>query len=88
MDSATTPLGNNTCPICSYHIDSATPIEGTAIPKPGDVNVCLNCGAILEFAADMALEEMTIHTWRQLDPEAKSLVVKAQRLIRKRGRIR
>ena len=40
-----------TCPKCAYRMDSRTVVSErkNAVPKSGDIAICLNCAAILEF---------------------------------------
>lgn len=39
------------CPRCDYTLERHTPIagEGTPWPEPGDLTLCLGCGALLAF---------------------------------------
>lgn len=39
------------CPFCRHTLDAATagPSNPDAVPKPGDVTVCIECGAVLLF---------------------------------------
>jgi hypothetical protein len=52
MESHAIPL--NQCPFCDY-TQKATTCASTpdAKPHPGDLSVCLNCGEITVFSADL-----------------------------------
>jgi hypothetical protein len=56
MDTETRFEKSSPCPECKYAIDAATAAFSHARPKPGDVTVCLNCAAILEFADDLTVQ--------------------------------
>jgi hypothetical protein len=44
------------CPACRYVVDAAMNMrDGTALPDPGDLSICLNCGALLQFDALLRL---------------------------------
>lgn len=49
----------NRCLACRYRIDSASTTMGGRQPKPGDVSVCLMCGHLMGFNADMTVRELT-----------------------------
>jgi hypothetical protein len=44
------------CPACAWELDGATSMFGNHTPKGGDVTVCINCCAILEFTSELDLE--------------------------------
>jgi hypothetical protein len=43
------------CPCCGYRNTATTGANCKGMPKPGDVAVCIDCGAINEFDKDLAL---------------------------------
>lgn len=47
------------CPACGYMVDTATMITSAGRPKPGDVSLCMRCGAVNLFAADLTIREPT-----------------------------
>jgi hypothetical protein len=56
-----TVMPRSSCPSCGYSVDGASDFEGQAVPKPGDVSICLNCAAarqteLLERIANRAGE--------------------------------
>lgn len=51
-----THLPGNKCPNCGYPLDGAAPAnapESDVSPKEGDLSVCINCGTILQFDANI-----------------------------------
>ncbi len=48
------------CPRCGYAANAASALDGSAIAAiPGDVSVCLGCGAPLELAENLAPRWLT-----------------------------
>ena len=43
------------CPSCGYLFDRASGVDHSSVPHPGDVTVCIRCGAPAFFASDMSL---------------------------------
>lgn len=45
------------CPCCGYFLDAATPADNdnNHRPTPGDVSVCIDCGAMLYFNTELQL---------------------------------
>lgn len=53
-------MTTNKCRICGYETTGALAVDGTNdAPLPGDISVCLNCGAISKFGPLLALEPLT-----------------------------
>lgn len=45
------------CPACGTFLDAATGIcEGTPLPRPGDVTVCIECTAVMIYTTSLGLE--------------------------------
>lgn len=79
----TTRLKPGWCPVCRYEMDAATGVFEAVRPKPGDVTVCINCAALLQFAHDMSFmvadtHELPLETLEQL-AEAQAMVKKMHR---------
>ena len=55
LDSRANPLPANRCPACKGLLDAATSLDDSDRPQPGDISVCFNCAAILEFDENMKL---------------------------------
>lgn len=49
------------CPCCKKEMDCATPVDGVYTkPVKGDLSICINCAAALEFDAELKLKELTV----------------------------
>lgn len=49
----TTVMPPSLCPQCGDKLDMATSTTEAARPEPGDFSICLHCGTILRFDADL-----------------------------------
>lgn len=79
------------CPQCGYKMDASTKVHGEeATPEEGDASVCINCGQVLTYQADLTLRKATADEIRGLmeNAEAWAVIEKAQRFIQRRGRFR
>ncbi len=47
------------CPWCRKNNDAATSVFTIAVPKEGDVSMCIGCGSVALFAADLSLRKPT-----------------------------
>ena len=47
------------CPSCDMPLDAATGVSSDKGPRPDDVTVCLYCGAVMVFTADLSYREPT-----------------------------
>ncbi len=56
------------CPSCGRENDMACHVGGQAVPKPGDVTICIGCAAANIFTDDLGQRAMTA-----ADTEAMSL---------------
>lgn len=78
------------CPTCDYKLDGATVAHGEdTLPSEGDASVCLNCGQVLVYQADLTVRKATATDVRKImeeAPHAWETVEKAQRFIQQRGR--
>jgi hypothetical protein len=52
------------CPSCGYLADAATPVRGMseAVPKPGDITMCIRCGNVLKFGQSLDLLPVDVDT--------------------------
>ena len=50
------------CPSCFIMLDGVTKVsgKGKSMPEPGDFTLCLNCGAVLEYDANMQVISRTL----------------------------
>jgi hypothetical protein len=57
----------SSCPRCGYVLDGCCHIGAReAVPKPGDVTVCLMCNSPMMFGDGLVLESTTMHALRKL----------------------
>ena len=72
------------CPFCKTELNRTATTDDESPPRPGDVTVCANCDAVLEFTDTMTLapapEEAIRQTEKQL-AKAKEIL----RVARKHG---
>jgi hypothetical protein len=47
------------CPICEVTLNAAANCFDETAPGPGDVTICIACGTLLRFAADLTLRLMS-----------------------------
>jgi hypothetical protein len=82
MAKNTTRLPADNCPWCGYLIDAASPIDGKATPKPSDITLCLSCGSVLQFGADMRVGKITDAAVREgLSAKAYEGLMQARRVL-------
>ena len=83
-------LPTSTCPTCRYEMTEAALVGGPlrAMPKSGDLSVCLNCGEHLQYNDILVLKPLPPTLWAQLDGYTQNMLTRATQLIRERGRIR
>lgn len=55
----TTTLEQDKCPACKKDLNTAAPVDGEAVPKPGDFQICIHCGTWSEYNDDMKLVAFT-----------------------------
>lgn len=78
-------LPESTCPICGYMFDAAShPIDENATPKPGDLSLCLKCGELMVFKADMTLVQAGFKDVMDLKTKEFMLLSRTQKLIREK----
>jgi hypothetical protein len=79
MSDPRVPL--DACPCCARPIECASALDGSARrPAPGDVTICVSCGAVLRYGPDLR----TVHAPEvepELDPGVRAMIAK----IRRRG---
>ena len=64
----TTHLPETTCLGCGKLVDAAAaPADDDAVPVPGDVSICIHCGYLMAFAADLSYRELTEEEMDDLD---------------------
>ena len=72
------------CVVCGHPLDAATCLEGDHRPAVGDVSMCVECGEVYEFDAQMKLVQVNLASLLELDPTQHNLIAKAQSIIREK----
>lgn len=70
------------CPACETMLSAGaggTPIRG---PQPGDMNICIHCGAVLNYENDMSLRLLSREEIDALDHEMRNQVLVISREIK------
>ena len=65
------------CPNCGNFLDAATQIGGDAKPDPGDISVCIECAAILQFGDDLALTIFPEDELKTLPKNIQAMLIQA-----------
>lgn len=74
------------CPACGYRLDAHTARDGDAAPRPGDLSLCLRCGAVLEFGPTLRVRALTDAEVDALPPDEHDEVMRtAATILRYRG---
>jgi hypothetical protein len=63
-----TRIRRHDCPWCGAHLTTVVGPDD-ALPKPGDLTICLHCVGVAQFAQDLSLErprEATIEEVEQI----------------------
>jgi hypothetical protein len=47
------------CPFCEYDMTHVTGVDHDQAPKPGDLTMCIRCGAWCVFTDELALRKPT-----------------------------
>jgi len=55
----TSRLKPSACTACGHPCNAATDIFATAKPSAGDFSVCLACGHVMAFGADLRLRDLS-----------------------------
>lgn len=71
----------STCPACGAATELATGILHHRAPNEGDVSVCIQCGALLVFDAQLVAVLAPPNVLERLDAEGRAHIEKARRYI-------
>ena len=69
-------LPEQRCAACGYKFDQTTGLDTEAQPRPGDVSICIACGAIQIFKADLTMRNPTAQ--ERLKCERNQQIIDAQ----------
>lgn len=73
---------DQTCPICSTLLNAASGFNNNASPSPGDVSVCIMCGAVLKFDEEMNLQQVPESELQALDQDDRRTLFEARQAVR------
>lgn len=65
----TTDMPSCTCPHCQVPLDKATDPRNENVPAENDVTICVACGSVLMFNADLTVRELTDTEYEALPTE-------------------
>lgn len=57
-------------------------------PKPGDLNICFNCGVLAQYTEELELVLVSESELQTLSPKQKAKLKRMQKLVVTRGRLR
>ncbi len=81
-------IRKSSCPECGYEMDGATHCSDVeAMPDKGDISVCIECAAFLQFGDDLILEPMPESVWDDIHPESASQLLQIRKQILSRGKL-
>lgn len=82
-------MSDLTCPRCGYHMDTSSSVmDDGAVPRPGDVTICMNCGGLLAFDEDLRVQlpEDEVDIYLSATPDQLEQIKRMQSYIKARGR--
>ena len=69
MRMNSTKMKPSPCPTCGGIMDGATQIHNRPVePKPGDITICLHCGALNQYDDDLKIVTADPSVLNELDP--------------------
>lgn len=75
------------CPACHRRLNATARSDGGASrPSPGDLSVCVHCGALLVFDSEFNLDLLAPEGFDQLPSEVKQTLLDAQAHIEQYAR--
>lgn len=54
------------CSVCGHSMDRAAQVDGQARPAPDDFTLCIRCGHVMVFAADLSVREPTVAELKEI----------------------
>ena len=83
-------VADGPCPACGKQLDADTPVSGGPEPDPGDVSICVGCGAVLQYLRDaddglLHRHVMTAEAVERLPADIRATLEKAVRLLGAHG---
>lgn len=81
MKETITP--KNSCPVCGHPFDCASDLLTDAMPKVGDISMCIECGAASVFTADLTSRAPTVEEMGDWDAKTCTRILLYQLAIRR-----
>lgn len=75
-------MGEDNCPYCGYKVDYATSTRGDHKPQPHDLSVCLQCGEVMEYGEDFALQQFPQVLFNELPEDVRNEIRMVQEAIK------
>lgn len=77
MIGASHKVKSNSCLGCGHHMDMAAQVAGDEKPRPGDVTLCIRCGHVMIFDADLSFRNMNEAEQREIeqDPQVQKVIL-------------
>jgi hypothetical protein len=87
MSAASFTTKPSACPHCGKRLDRATAADPAdkVPPEPGSLSICIGCGAVLIFGADLTLEACPASVLSAMPPPLRAVIDRARTMIRSRG---
>ena len=76
------------CQLCFSEFNCATNIDGVPHPQPGDLTVCINCGALMIYKPDYRLRLATDEEIATMTDHARETLRLYQEFVRRERRKR
>jgi hypothetical protein len=71
------------CPMCKHRFNrSDCTTSAGALPNPGDLSVCIECGQVLVFDEHLVLVLPSLTRLMRMSPDHEHLIEKMQSLVR------
>lgn len=83
LDERGQKLPGQICPSCKAYLNAATACLKEGRPRPNDLSICYQCGALLKFTELMILRELKPHEVEELPDDIRSLLLQAAAFVRK-----
>jgi len=68
---------------CGHVVDHATSAFGDHVPRPGDPTVCIRCGRVNVFDAELGVKPLPRRDVRRLDYDVRQEITRAQNAVKR-----
>jgi hypothetical protein len=84
MGNRTTRTPKTPCLKCGRPLDAATNPSNDFTPVEGDISMCLHCGHVMAFDADLRFRELNEQERREVEGDARVIALQKARREYKR----